>query len=330
MEAGSGPRLSRRDVLLAAGALVIASTTADVVPASAQSSAAVKLLPAPEQLDSWVALLPDGTAEAFFGKMDMGQGLETAIAQIVADELDLAVEQVIVRMGDTALTCNQGGASGSTGVSLGAKPLRNAAAEARRILLERAATVLGVPASKLSVIRGVITADDPSARSVTYAQLIGGKHFDATLEWNKAVGNFMDVKGQAQPKSPAAYRLVGKSVPRRDVAGKIFGTADYVTDIRVPGMLHARMIRPPQGGSTIASVAIPNSCMARSAPTAPVTPSTLRTGVLVAKLRLGSLTDHVASANVAVPAPAISSRPPSSRSRRRTLSWKSSGRNGPP
>jgi CO/xanthine dehydrogenase Mo-binding subunit len=256
MQSQSSTSLSRRDLLVAAGSLVVCAATFDLVAsrALAQGGASLKLPPAPEQLDSWIAILPDGTAEAFFGKMDMGQGLETAIAQIVAEELDLAVEQVSVLMGDTAATCNQGGASGSTGVSLGAKPLRNAAAEARRILLERAAMILGVPADKLHVTNGVITADGLSAKSVTYAQLIGGKHFEAPLEWNKAIGNFMDVKGQARPKSPGDYRLVGQSVPRRDVAGKVLGTADYVTDVRLPGMLHARMIRPPRAGSTIESV----------------------------------------------------------------------------
>ena len=82
----------------------------------------------------------------------------------------------------------------------------------------------------------------------------GGKHFDSPLEWNKSIGNFMDVKGQAKPKAQQDYRLVGQSIPRRDVAGKIFGSDDYVTDIRVPGMLHARMVRAPRAGSTIASV----------------------------------------------------------------------------
>jgi nicotinate dehydrogenase subunit B len=251
--------LSRREFLLTTGALVV-STAVGVPQVFAQAGPPAAHMPpppqfpAPEQLDSWIAILPDGTAEGYFGKMDMGQGLEVAIAQIVAEELDMAVEHVTIRMGDTAITCNQGGASGSTGVSLGAKPLRNAAAEARRILLERAAVALKIPVDKLNVAQGIVTTSDSPARSVTYAELIGGKHFDAQVEWNKQVGNFMDVKGQAKPKALGDYQLVGKSVPRRDVAGKIFGTADYVTDIRVPGMLHARMIRPPTAGSTIASV----------------------------------------------------------------------------
>ena len=247
------PELSRREFLLSAGALVISASGASAALAQGAGPgvAALPPGPSPEQLDSWIAILPDGTAEAFFGKMDMGQGLEVAIAQVVAEELDVAVEHVAVTMGDTATTCNQGGASGSTGVSLGAKPLRNASAEARRILLERASSVLGVPAAELTVANGTVTA---AGKSITYAELMGGKPFDARIEWNKSVGNFMDVKGQAKPKALGEYKLVGTSVARRDVAGKIFGTSDYVTDIRVPGMLHARMVRPPVAGSTIGSV----------------------------------------------------------------------------
>jgi CO/xanthine dehydrogenase Mo-binding subunit len=253
--------LSRRDFLLSTGALIVSATGAIGVSASASAQsagpagAAVTVPgPSPEQLDSWIAILPDGTAEAFFGKMDMGQGLEVAIAQVVAEELDVAVEHVAITMGDTATTCNQGGASGSSGVSLGARPLRNAAAEARRILLDRAATLMGVPATQLTVANGVVTAPGTGKKSLTYAELMGGKHFDTHVEWNKSVGNFMDVKGQAKPKALSEYKLVGTSVPRRDVAGKIFGLSDYVTDVRIPGMLHARMVRPPVAGSTIGSV----------------------------------------------------------------------------
>jgi CO/xanthine dehydrogenase Mo-binding subunit len=208
----------------------------------------------PTELDSWIAVMPDGRVKAFFGKMDMGHSLEVCIAQIVAEELDVNVDRVEVLMGDTATSCNQGGASGSFGVSHGAKPLRNAAAEARRILVQAGAQKLGVAADRVTVTNGVIAvANDPGKR-VTYAELIGGKYFNTQVEWNKANGNFMDVKVQAAPKAVADYRVVGKSVPRRDVAGKVFGTSDYITDVRVPDMLHARMIRPPTGGATVARV----------------------------------------------------------------------------
>jgi nicotinate dehydrogenase subunit B len=250
---------TRREFLQSTGALVVLASTpgvrAQVASAPAGASAAARTpVPPPGELDSWIAIGADGRVEAFFGKMDMGQGLEVAIAQVVAEELDVPVARVSVRMGDTASTCNQGGGSGSTGVSLGARPLRHAAAEARRILLLAAAERLQLPVAQLQVQSGVVVSTLDATRRVSYAELIGGRHFGAPLEWNRQVGNFMDVKAQAAPKSPTQYRLVGQSVPRRDVAGKVFGTADYVTDVRLPGMLHARMIRPVYAGSTLARV----------------------------------------------------------------------------
>jgi nicotinate dehydrogenase subunit B len=249
---------TRREFLQAAGALVIASTGGSYIAgALAQSGPEAptgKPPLLPNELDSWIAVLPDGSVQAFFGKMDMGHALEVAIAQIVAEELDVAVDQVQVLMGDTASSCNQGGASGSFGVSHGARPLRNAACEARRILIDAAARRLEVGADRLSVANGIVSVRDDASKRVSYAELIGGRHFNSQVEWNKSVGNFMDVKVQAKPKAVADYRIVGQSVPRRDVAGKVFGTSDFITDVRVPGMLHARMIRPEKAGSTIASV----------------------------------------------------------------------------
>jgi len=239
--------LSRRDFLKASGALIVsASMPGFVEPALAQAAATGRPPLVPEELDSWVAVLPDGRVSAFFGKMDMGQCLDVAIAQIVADELDVPFERVTVFMGDTATSCNQGGASGSTGIYEGARPLRNAAAEARRILVELASRKLGVPAGRLAVTDGVVASLDDASKRLSYAELIGGRHFNSKVEWNKKTGNAMDVKGRAKPKSPSEYKVVGKSFPRRDVAGKVYGTAPYVTDISVPGMLHARVIRPPR------------------------------------------------------------------------------------
>src|SRR5438874_2708127 len=144
---------------------------------------------------------------------------------------------------DTATSCNQGGASGSFGVSHGGKLLRSAAAEARRVLVEGASKRLGVPAAQLRVEDGTVIG--PNGKT-TYGELIGGKHFNHQVEWNKQVGNFMDIKVQAKPKAPSEYKVVGKPIARRDVAWKVFGTDDYVTDVRVKGMLHARVIRPPR------------------------------------------------------------------------------------
>ena len=138
----------------------------------------------PDQLDSWIAVLPNGNVTAFFGKTEMGQGVDVAIAQIVAEELDVAFERVTVVMGDTALTCNQGGASGSTGIQRGGMTLRNAAAEARRILVERAAERLQVPASLLVVDDGVVNVPGYPRQRVSYGELIGGKYFNEQIGWN--------------------------------------------------------------------------------------------------------------------------------------------------
>jgi CO/xanthine dehydrogenase Mo-binding subunit len=257
MNARLSPSSSRREFLQAAGALIVSATApfgASVTFAQAGSAVSGKPPLVPAELDSWIAVLPDGSVKAFFGKMDMGHSLEVAVAQIVAEELDVEVGHVEVLMGDTATSCNQGGASGSFGVSHGARPLRNAAAEARRILIANGAQRLGVPADRVTVANGVITSLDDPAQRVTYAELIGGRHFNTQVEWNKTVGNFMDLKVAAKPKSPGEYRVVGTSVARRDVAGKVFGTSDFVTDVRVPGMLHARMVRPPKAGCSVQNV----------------------------------------------------------------------------
>src|SRR3954470_15986739 len=119
---------SRREFLKASGALVV-SGFLPLEETLAQAGMQQKPPLVPTELDSWIAVLPDGRVQAFFGKMDMGQSLDVAIAQIVADELDVAFERVEVVMGDSGTSCNQGGASGSTGISQGARPLRNAAAE---------------------------------------------------------------------------------------------------------------------------------------------------------------------------------------------------------
>src|SRR6266852_1304243 len=202
----------------------------------------------PDELDSWIAVLPDGRVTAFFGKMDMGQGVDVAIAQIVADELDVAFDRVVVVMGDTAFTCNQGGASGSTGVQRGGVTLRYAAAEARRILLERAAERFSVEVAPLTMQDGVVSVAGDPRRRASYGELINGRHFHHKLEWNKQYGNPLLAKGLAIPKTASEYRIVGTSIPQRIVADKVFGALPYVTDVKVDGMLHARVVRPPTAG----------------------------------------------------------------------------------
>jgi nicotinate dehydrogenase subunit B len=237
--------MDRREFLKTTGGLVIsfAAPATDVLAQAAGKPALV-----PTELDSWLAVLPNGNVQAFFGKMDMGQGLDVAVAQIVAEELDVGADKVHVVMGDTATSCNQGGASGSTGVSNGARLLRRAAAEARRVLGERAAEKVGTP---VSVADGVVTG--PNGKT-SYAELVGGRYFHHQVEWNKQVGNPMDIKVPAKPKAPSEYKVVGQPLPRRDVAWKVYGTDEFVTDIRRPGMLHARVIRPTKAACKVRSI----------------------------------------------------------------------------
>jgi len=137
--------IDRRSLFKGAGALVVSIGLPGGV-ATAEIGSAVKPPLSPDRLDSWLAVKADGDVVAYFGKMDMGQGVDVAIAQIVAEELDVPFERVNVVMGDTSWTVNQGGASGSTGIQKGGIPLRNAAAEARRVLVALASQRLGVPA----------------------------------------------------------------------------------------------------------------------------------------------------------------------------------------
>jgi nicotinate dehydrogenase subunit B len=239
--------MNRREFLQTSGALIVSAS--GFSPEVFSQSGKPALVPG--ELDSWIAILPDGRVNAFFGKMDMGQGLDVAVAQVVAEELDVGFDKVEVFMGDTATSCNQGGASGSTGVSNGVRLLRKAAAEARRVLVEGASQKMGVPVSQLTVEDG--TVKGPNSQT-TYAQLVGGKHFNHKVEWNKQTGNPMDIQVPAKPKPPAAYKVVGKPLPRRDVAWKVFGTGDFITDVRVPGMLHARVIRPPRAACKVRGV----------------------------------------------------------------------------
>ena len=240
--------MDRREFLKTSGALVVSFS---VPPLQAMAQTAGKPALVPGELDSWIAVLPDGRVNAFFGKMDMGQGLDVAVAQIVAEELDVGFDKVAVLMGDTATSCNQGGASGSTGVSNGARLLRRAAAEARRILLDRAGEKLGASPGQLRVEDGIILG--PQGKT-SYGELVGGRYFHHKVEWNKQTGNPMDISVPAKPKAPADYKVVGKPLARRDVAWKVYGTEGFVTDLRVPGMLHARVIRPPRAACSVRGV----------------------------------------------------------------------------
>jgi nicotinate dehydrogenase subunit B len=248
---------SRRSFVKAGGALVVSIgapvsfefARADDATTAAAMSAAVKPALTPDQLSSYIAVNADGTISAFFGKMDMGQGLFVAVGQIVAEELDVPFDRVRVFMGDTATSVNQGGASGSTGLQEGGKQMRVAAAEARRVLVAMAADKLGMPTEQLTVTDGVVHAASDAANKVSYAELIAGRYFNIHLDWNGKYGNPLYAPGKAQPKDPKTHRIVGQPIKRQDVAPKVFAQQDFCTDVKVPGMVHGRMIRPAVAGA---------------------------------------------------------------------------------
>jgi nicotinate dehydrogenase subunit B len=233
-------------VVVSVGAPLALDTLLSMNAAQAQGSKPPLM---PDQLSSYIAINADGTVSAFFGKMDMGHGLFVAIGQMVAEELDVPFKAVTVFMGDTATSVNQGGASGSTGIQLGGRQMRMAAAEARRVLVEMAAEKLNTPADQLIVVNGVVSAAFNRDKKTSYAELIGGRYFNVPLEWNKQWGNPLYAPGKAQPKPHTAHKIVGKPIKREDVAPKVFCQEDYCTDIKVPGMVHGRVIRPAVAGA---------------------------------------------------------------------------------
>ena len=216
--------MDRRGFLKGAGALVVSFAIPE--PASAQQAD-----PKLQQLDAWLAVGADGQVTVFCGKVELGTGVQTALAQIVAEELDVAFARVFMLMGDTALCQNQGPTVGSQTIYRAGPQLRQAAAEARRTLLEMAAAGLSVEAANLAVKDGIVSA--PDGKNVSYAELVGGKKIDRAFS------------GSAKPKSPDRHTVVGKPIPRVELPGKVFGTHVYVQNLRMPGMLHGRVVRPP-------------------------------------------------------------------------------------
>ncbi|HEY4403856.1 MAG TPA: molybdopterin cofactor-binding domain-containing protein [Xanthobacteraceae bacterium] len=253
--------LSRRAFISATGALVVAlAVPAEFAEAQTHGGAAPSLVP-PDKLSSYISIERDGTVVAYYGKIDGGQGLETSIAQLVAEEIDVPWERVRVVMGDTGLTVNMGGATAGNGLRQGGMIMRQTAAEARRLLIEMAGKALNLPAADLTVTDGVVhaladhsTGPSPSpSKRISYAELIGGRRLDAPIAWN-GVAQQLTVKVQAPLKKPAEFKVIGKPMPRRDMPGKVFGTLQQCSDVRLPGMLHARMIRPTVAGAVPVTV----------------------------------------------------------------------------
>jgi len=232
MNMHTGLSFSRRALLKSGGALIVGFSMGGVMPAAA-ARGDVAGPPDPNAIDSWIAVHADNTATIYFGKIEMGQGNTTGLLQIAAEELDLDMSQVKAVRIDTNVTPNQGATSSSSSIHRGAPALRAAAAEARQALLARAAVRLGVQTGSLTVSKGVVSVDGENGfRSVKYGDLVGDKPFN------------LKSTGTAPQKPPSRYKLVGTSVPRVDVPGKMTGNYVHIQHVRVPGMLHGRVVLP--------------------------------------------------------------------------------------
>jgi nicotinate dehydrogenase subunit B len=232
---------SRRDVLKNGGALVVSfSLTGAAREALGEEAVAAKPL-ALTAVDSFLAIDSAGAVTIYSGKVDLGTGVRTALMQIAAEELDVPFSKVAIVQGDTALTPDQGPTFGSLAIQVGGVQIRNACALAKGALLELAAQQLGANVAELKVADGIIYGRNKQA---SYGELIGGKSFSLTLDHQKP----------PPTKDPKTFTLVGTSIPRVDIPDKITGKFTYMQDVRVPGMLHGRAVRPPAIGAALQSV----------------------------------------------------------------------------
>lgn len=192
------------------------------------------------RLDAWIRIDAEGIATVCTGKVELGQGIVTALAQIAAEELDLPLARVRMISGDTAKTPDEGQTSGSQSIENSGTALRLAGAEVRALLVEQAARQFGVAGSTLTVAEGVVSGTD--GRRATYGQLAK----DLSLQ--------REATGSVKPKAAAGYKIVGQPIPRADFLPKVTGQSAYVQDVRLPGMLHGRIVRAPRYGATLAAV----------------------------------------------------------------------------
>jgi CO/xanthine dehydrogenase Mo-binding subunit len=237
---------SRRQFLKGSGALVVAFSVAEL--ADRLGIAPGKMLAqggnTPQTLDSWIAVGADGGVTVYTGRADMGQGTLTVQTQLAAEELSVPVNRIRMVSCDTAMTPDQGTSSGSQchPVNFNHENLAQAAATAREALMAMASTKLGAPVDQLKVADGVVSLKSDASKKVAYGELVGGKRFDMTI------------KKDAKRKPPQEWTILGRSLPRVEMADLVTGRFQHVQNVRVPGMVHGRMIRPPAIGATVANV----------------------------------------------------------------------------
>ncbi|NOJ44187.1 xanthine dehydrogenase family protein molybdopterin-binding subunit [Bradyrhizobium australiense] len=233
--------IDRRRVLAGGGALIVSFSLGSALaqqpdaPAAAAPSPPGSLKTSP-YLDAWIRIDANGV-EVFTGKAELGQGFKTAFQQIAAEELDVAFESLKLTTADTRLTANEGYTAGSNSMKDSGTAIQNAAAQVRALLIAEAARRLDLPAESLQTADGAVIA--PDGKRLSYSELVAG--------------NMLHV--QAQPtsklKDPATFKVIGRPVPRVDIPAKVTGAAAYVQDMRLPGMGHARVVRPPSYGAQL-------------------------------------------------------------------------------
>lgn len=231
--------LTRRGVLAASGALIVGFATHDAAAQHAPTKLPGSLAAEP-RLSGWVQIAPDGGVTVFTGKAELGQGIRTALLQVAAEQLDLVPSQITLVTADTGRTPNEGYTAGSHSMQDSGTAIMNATAELRTILVQEAASRWGVDVAGLLTEAGRVRAAD--GRSLGFGELVTGLDPDRLATPGAVL------------KDPARLAVMGKPVPRVDIPAKVTGGAAYVQDLRLPGMVHARAIRPPRYGATLLSV----------------------------------------------------------------------------
>src|SRR5262245_6783317 len=236
----NAPTLDRRQFAAGLGGILVAFSLDPRLALAQEPPRLPGSLQGNRKLDAWIRINADGTATICTGKVELGQGIVTALAQIAAEELDLSLKRIRMISGDTERTPNEGMTAGSQSVENSGTALRMAGAEVRAILVDLAAKRLGVPAAELKVTDGIVRAAD--GREVSYGELAAQADFAR------------EATAKASPKPPASHTVVGKSIPRFDIPAKVTGGIAFVHDMKPPGMLHGRVVRPPRYGSKLDSV----------------------------------------------------------------------------
>jgi nicotinate dehydrogenase subunit B len=231
---------SRRQVLAGGGAVIVSFSLGTARAQQPQSPPLPGSLKETPSLDSWIRIDADGAITVFTGKAELGQGIKTALLQVAGEELGTSIERLKLVTADTARTPNEGYTSGSQSMPNSATAIRNAAAQVREILLARAAERLGTEVDRVSLRDGTITSDD--GKTIGVGELVGD--------------DVLHVRAQPSSKltDPSRYKLIGKPVARVDIPAKVTGGIAYVHDLRLTGMVHARVVRPPGYGARLLDV----------------------------------------------------------------------------